>query len=512
VGIFESLKNIFKSPPQPEPRSSSGLKKRFHSADYSRYDSYDDLNLSFGDDFNALIGRKGPILRERARRLIRNFPLFTRAISAHSAFLIGKGGRFESLAVTEDGEPDEELRNIIEDSFSAWQERATVDDRSHFYDCQQLALKQTLEAGEFFCLYHIRTTGRYKGELALQFIEPDRVNSSYGTAIYRDRNVDCQQGIEYNKWTGERLAYYISPSTLSHEVQEPVRIEAERILHGFKVLRPDQLRGITAFASCLNEADNMCDYTGAELDAAKMASKWLAFVISPDPKATQNLRTSPKKQSKDEGRLEDVQNCIIEYLKTGEDIKLINPPNRVDANFDRFIKYVTRMIGAVIGIPYEIISGDYQGINYATSRMSRQDYNLILEPERFWFNNVFNMPVFRRWIRLEALKNPVVYKNYYRNPKLYEDVLWIPAGMPSPDPLKEGKAEIDSIQAGLMAPQDVILARGDDPERVLEKRAEWKKLEVLKGLKSEIDEVSTSTATNPAALAPDDEYEDEEDE
>jgi lambda family phage portal protein len=498
MGLFGSLwKYIFEEKKKPRVLPLTG--ERFDAVYPSRLEDNDDF-YNWGTDFNALVSMANPRLRNRVRKLVRNFPPFVRAITAHSAFVIGKGGRFESLATTPQGKPDEAIREEIEQRFLAWQEEASIDGRLHFYELQQLALRQRLETGEFFCLFRQRTQGRRKGQLALQFVDPDRVSSYTAGGLNLASNIEVYDGIEYNVETGERLGYYIQPYK-NLVALEPKRYPADTVLHGYIKVHPEQLRGFSQFAPAIILADLMFEYMEAELDGAKMAAKWLAFVTSSTNEDMFAGRGGKKTTKKgEEKRIEELENGIIEYLNDGEDIKLASAPDRVKDNFDRFTKFVLRMIGLSVGVPYEVLSGDYQGINYSTARMSRQDYNLLLEPERFWVDSNFNKPVFKEWLRLEALRDSKFLPGYFRRPELYENALWIPAGMPSPDPLKEGKADVDAIKAGLAAPQDIILARGDDPERVLEKRQEWKKLEVLKGLRSEIEKVSTQESTNPAAL------------
>ncbi|MDR1165737.1 MAG: phage portal protein [Deltaproteobacteria bacterium] len=472
--------------------------KRYQAAEASGLER--DIYPTWERNFNDLVARSNPRLRQRVYRMTRNFPPFVRAIKVLQAFIIGEGGRFESLAERPNGEPDLKLRKEIERRFSRWTKKATVDNRLNFYESQLLALKQKLETGEFFNVFRTRKSGPRKGELALQFIEPERVTSSVIT--YADTgDVIVEQGIEFDRHTGERFAYYVEPTDPALKVASQERIPEEQVIHGFETLRPGQLRGVTPFAPAIILADCMFDYMEAELDGAKMAAKWLAFVTSPSPKETQMMRVRGKKDDASENsRIEEIENCVIEYLKTGEEIKFSASSDRVKDNFDRFARFVLRMVGVTMGVPYELISGDYTGVNYSTSRMSRQDFNLILKPERHWMKTAFNESVFEEWLKFEALKNPSFFPDYFENPERYQKALWIPAGMPSPDPLKEGKADIDNIKAGLVAPQDVILARGDDPEMVIARRVEWKKMEEDNGLKSEIDQISTWESTNPAAL------------
>lgn len=75
----------------------------------------------------------------------------------------------------------------------------------------------------------------------------------------------------------------------------------------------------------------------------------------------------------------------------------------------------------------------------------------------------------------------------------------IPAGMPSVDPLRDGKADIDAIQSGIKSPQMVILGQGQDPEEIVAQRAAWARC-ARNGVDATTGGVSTSMANNPAKL------------
>lgn len=476
--------------------SGRKLAQRYAAAKPSRLES---SALGWMRDYNSLIEGANQRLRERVRALVRNFPPFQRAISAHAAFVVGKGARFQSLVLDDKGKPDREARRRIEHGFRRWMDRASLDGRLHFYECQRLALRQKLETGEFFMCYRKpKAAGRHP--LALQFVEADRVQGGLDVRPTEPGSI-VWQGVEFDPETGERYGYHIL------RAQYPPHYEwgydylpESRVVHGYQVLRPDQIRGVTVFAPVIILADCMSDYMTAELDGAKMAAKFLAMVTSPDPTTYQAVR-SPfvKSQDNPDQKIEDLENGIIEYLRPGEDVKFASSA-RVPDGFDRFTRFCLRMVGIVVGTPYEILSGDYTGINYSTARMSRQDYNLMLEPERFWLEQSVNRPVFREWLRWEALRDPASLPGYFQDPHHYEAAMWVPAGMPSPDPLREGKADIDNIKSGLDSPQSVILGRGGDPEQVLDEWADWKEECKSRDLDFVLDDVVTAMQTNPQAL------------
>ena len=247
----------------------------------------------------------------------------------------------------------------------------------------------------------------------------------------------------------------------------------------------------------------MGDYTGAEIDSAKMAAKWLGFVKSGNPELSQALRGGlpPGAGGSSEQRedIEGVENAILEYLREGEDMTFAPPTQRPGDSFDRFTRFVLRMVSITVDLPYEILSGDYTNINYSTSKASRNDFSMFLVPHQFRNEHHFIRPVFARWLDYEAL-NQDYLKGYWLNPDRFRKAMWIPAGMPSVDPLRDGKADIDAIQSGIKSPQMVILGQGQDPEEIVAQRAAWVALCAQYGVDATTGGVSTSMANNPAKL------------
>ena len=70
--------------------------------------------------------------------------------------------------------------------------------------------------------------------------------------------------------------------------------------------------------------------------------------------------------------------------------------------------------------------------------------------------------------------------------------------MPSVDPQRDGRADIEAIAAGLKSPQEAILGRGGDPEEVLDQLAEWQRMADARGVT--FGQVSESLSSNQAAL------------
>ena len=479
---------------QPVALSPSGNRQGYDGASYSRLTG----NWFPGStDLNSLIATASPQLRARVRHLVRNFPPFARAVNSIVAFTVGKGSRFQSLAVKPNGEPDFAVRRKIEHRFRSWMDTADVTGKLHLYELQQLAKRQECESGEYIARF--AAPRRRRQAVAVQMFEAE--NLAAWRVEGQSKDTDIWQGVEYDIYTGEPVAYHFQTSYAWQQVSS-WREDAANVLHGFQMLRPGQLRGVTPFAPAVMLARDMGEYTGAELDAAKLAAKWLAFVKSADPASMQAMRGMlpggmGAAQQRDD--IEWLENGIIEYLRDNEDIAFAPNPGRPGDSFDRFTRFAQRMVGITMDLPYEIVSGDYQGINYSTSKASRNDFSMFLVPHQFRMDAHFTRPIFHRWLDAEALSQDYL-KGYWLNPDRFRKAMWIPAGMPSVDPLRDGKADIDAIASGLKSPQGVILGNGEDPEEVVAQKYAWVLMHKPYGLDPTTGNVSTAMANNPAKL------------
>jgi lambda family phage portal protein len=443
---------------------------------------------------NDLVASSAPVIRARTRQMVRDFAPFYRAVNNLETFIVGQGIRFQSRVMTPDGFPAKALRQQIEDRFDAWMDQADVSGRLHYHELQQLAVRQDGESGEYIAVIRQpKRVGRHP--FALQFLESERLGD-YGARTAAGNKVS--QGIEYDVETGERVAYHFCDEGYGN----PTRVDASLVFHDFKMLRPGQLRGVSPFAAALLIARDLDDYVRAEVDAAKMAAKWLAFVKAPDPSAMQSTRLDGKPGEGAAAPTETLENAIIEYLRPGEDVSF-QSHDRPGAQFESFYRFVLRMVSITIGVPYELLSGDYTGINYTTLRGIRNDFRQMLAPQQMRNIIHFSRPVMRQWMEMEALSDPGFLPGYFSQPARFLRGVWIPAGMPEIDPLREFKANVEAINAGLKSPQQVILERGDDPEEILDQLADWKVQCSDRGLDFNAAASSTALAGNPAAVDPD---------
>lgn len=449
-----------------------------------------------GQDVNALISQASPIVRSRMRQLVRDFPPFARAVNVLVKFTVGTGVQFQSHVLTQNGDPDREARAGVEEFWRVFCDEADASAspslRMSLHEMAALAKRQEEDQGEFLCMFQPRAERNAYLPFGLAFYESERL-SSLGASPSAGR--DVLDGVEFDKRTGAITGFYIEEDGYTRRV---TRVPAEQCVFGLDRKRVGQMRGITPFAPAMLLAHSLRTMMEAEIDAAKLASKWLAVVKTPNPEGFQGERDV---QTVDGRRVEELENAIIEYLEPGEEIE-IKSHNRGGETFQAFCKFILRLIAITRDLPYDLLSGDTSDVNYSSLRVSRNDFIQALAPDQQRVISQFYRPVFRKALGEAVLHGRVRLPGYWSDPWRFERALWIPPGMKPVDPLREFKAKVEAIKAGLISPQQAIMEMGGDPERTLAEIAAWNAMCAEYGLdfSASMSGVSTAGANNPAAL------------
>jgi lambda family phage portal protein len=441
------------------------------------------------DSVNLLIAASSASVRARVRQLVRDFPYFARAVNVLEDYVVGEGIIFQSKVKKPDGKLDTVKSQQIEDAFSFWADEADYSGRLHYYEMMALGKRQDGETGEFLMIKrYLKDKKRYL-PYCLQMIEADWLTDMGVNPVMEPGQSEIEMGVEIDKKTGGAIAFHFTDPDGWGKTD---RVLAENVIHGFQTMRPGQVRGISGFAPGVVVADDLSAIMDAEIDTVKMASKWLAIVKSMDP-----LGRQVKLPTQDGKKIEELENAIIEYLRPHEDIEIASNP-RPGSNFPPFVRLILCMFSVTTGIPYELISGDYQGLNYSTGKMIRNDFKKALRP--LWMRHIrqFCIPTTLPFFDSAVLTGKLDLPGYYLNRAPWVRSEWQPPGMEPIDPLRESKANIDDVNAVHRSPIEIIKARGREPEDVVKETAAFN--ELCEKYKVAPAEVSTALANNPAAV------------
>jgi len=447
------------------------------------------------DNVNTVIANSSEKLRARARQLVRDMPAMATAVQRVEDFTVGDGITLQArVKDPASGALAKSINQKIEDAWKRWSDEADAGGRLHFHEMQQLACRQETEVGEYiFIKRFTQSAGRFL-PFELLAVEPDHLNSYGATALPGN---EIHQGVEYDPRTGKAMAYHFEDAD---RWKKPQRYPAERVLIGFRSVRPNQVRGVTPLAPVILLAHQLRDYLEAEISSAQRAARWLAFVTSDDPMGAMGAFGAAQTTDDDNNSYYSMEmgHSVVDFLKSGESVTIANH-SRPGDSFEPFVKFILRTFAAAAGVTYELVSGDYVGSQYTSARVARNDMLKGIAIRRGRLIRQFCEPIKREFMFWSVATGKLDLPGYMTNQEYFNRSVWAAPGVEQLDPLRESRAESDAVDAKLRSPQEVLHGRGRDPEQVLDEWAEWQQM--LEDRELTEPREPQPQATNPAAVA-----------
>lgn len=462
-------------------------------------------------------------LRQRARMLYMSAPVATSAINTNSTNVIGSGLTLQStvdrdvLGISK--EAAESWQQRTEKEFQMWAENARNCDAiglSTFYGLQQLVIKSALLSGDCFVLIkRFLSTTMSPYSMRLHVIEADRISTPTWcrNAVMRNGITDgvvpdgkpgagnkIYDGVEVDG-NGSVVAYYICnvyPNQITSE--EPVWTRVERfggktgcpnILPIMEPERPDQYRGVSYLAQVIEPLLQMRRYTESEIMAAMVQSFFTAWIttetdtseipfnevgtgdigdVSADP-AGNNISASDNEYEMGSG--------MVFHLPPGEDVKFGNP-NIPTAGFETFIKTFCRLVGAALGLPYDVLIKEFNS-SYSSSRGALLEAWKGFKMRRVWIVSSLCKPVYETWLAEAVARGRIKAPGFFDDPLIREawcGAQWIGPTQGQLDPKKEAEAALLLTNCGIKTHEQVTreLSGGDWRSNVEQLRVENERL------------------------------------
>lgn len=488
----------------PERAELRAMARRRYLARAEKWAAAETTNATYNwrtgsSSYNDIMENSWTTVRQRSSQLVRDFPTFSGVLDRMADFVVGDGFQFQSRVMEEGAArtPDKATRTAIEAFVKRVMEPMNCDvaGKHAFNEFEALAVRQDIECGEFLAIKSIHPEPDRLIPFLIRMEAPTRL-SDFGVHVPPGHAL--KMGIEYQTETGRPVRYHLTSDETFGAAAIP--IDAGRVMHSFALKWPNQVRGITMFAPCILLAHHLQEMFQNEVEAAEMQSRWVAMITAADPHIRQR-QNNAQLDTVTSKKAENIDHLIIEYLQAGEEVKFATP-TRPTPLLGPFAKIAYQMIATTMGMPYELVSGDYSGLNYTTIRGSRNDFLHTLRPRWCRHRTHFCQPWLGHVLDWGVFTGQLYLRNYWLNPRRYRDALWIPPGMEQVDALREVKARLDEFRAGIRSPIEVILARGGDPETVVAQIAEFKALLADQDLSWEdfLSGPTQVTKTNPHAL------------
>jgi len=445
-----------------------------------------------GTSADADIQGRLPVLRGRGRDLAWNNPYGRRFLRLLEQNVMGlEGLELVSEPRDPDGAIDVAAKRKIEAAWKRWGKRGTctVCGRFSWAGLQRLALRTVATDGEILLrLVRGPAAGNEFG-FALQVITADALDDTLNG--YRGSNA-IRMGVEIDS-VGRPVAYHVLsvppgdvglPSARTATRRE--RIPASQIVHAAVFERADQSRGVTWFVGAGRDLRHLEGYREAELVAARTGASKLATLYSEtgDEYTGSGEAEESAADSPDLSYLETSEPGEWHTLPKGWRLEPWNPqhPNQ---SFGDFNKAVLRAVAVAVGVSYNTLASDLEGVNLSSLRDGKLDEREGYRLLQAWAGEAITDPVFGAWIRESLLARAVLLPAV----KLakFEEHRWRRRGWKWIDPDKEQKANERQLRLGTKAVSDVLDEQGLSLTDVLDTIEEERRQYAARGLVHPVD-------------------------
>ncbi|MBU1234256.1 MAG: phage portal protein [Proteobacteria bacterium] len=409
-------------------------------------------------------------LRKRARTLERNDPSAKKGIDSYVSNLVGT-----DISPLWDSIDNEEQRDEIQELWDDSQQEADYYGVSDFYGTQEIICRSMVRDGEGLGrFHHVHPDAGLLVPLQVQVIEGDHLDAGYND-ISPEGN-EIRYGIEWKG--GRRYKYWLyrdhpGEMFLTGTDLTRVGVPAGDVSHVFRPLRAGQARGISWLSPILVMLHDINQYNDFEIQRKKAASLFGGFIYK-DNQIDHNRTRNPVVGGKETSFTSGTQTVKVGGatfpILTGNDRISFSQPGDVGNNYLAFMKTEFRLIAAGLGITYEQLTGDLEGVNYTSLRAGLIEFRRLCETiilRTLVFQ--YCRPYINRWIPAAILNGSlktVSISEYLQNKRKFHRVSWHPHGWDFVDPVKDRIAEKMDIRNGINTRGNVISRRGRNIYRV----------------------------------------------
>lgn len=440
-------------------------------------------------------------LRARARELGRNNPYVKQYLNLLRANVIGPDGfKLQAQVRNNDGRLTKLYNDRIEEAWADWCRAPSVDGKLSCIDLQQLALATTARDGEVLVRLHRGYDNRYG--LALELIDPDLLDEGYWQPAGR-REPEIRMGVEVDNY-GRPLAYHLwdaplAIAGLAQPERRRIRVPASEIIHLYAPDRCNQTRGVTWLAPVMYPLNMLDGYEDAEITGARLGSSSMGWFVRKDADA------AVVKDGQSEGIQMEANPGSFAFAPEGYEFQQWDP-DHPGTNYPTFIKAVLRKIASGLGLSYNVLANDLEGVNYSSMRSGLLiERDLWRNLQRWWVASFLDR-VYTAWLEMSLLSGGLAMDT--RDPRKWRAARWVPRGWAWVDPSKDTTATIDGIHTGLETRTQALAEQGKDIEDVFEQLREEKRLAAEYGV--DVSGPPQGAAAAPKPKAEDDEDEDDE--
>lgn len=449
--------------------SKKPLKRGFYTAQQNRLTA--DWPISVGQIDADLRGDLVAI-RGRARELCKTNDYAEKYLRLLKQNVVGAEGfslQVKSYDIREDKAkkkrrvPDEIANRIIEEEFWKWgdQKWCDVTRKLTFRQMQNVLIETVARDGEVL-IKLVRGKNLNDHSFALQLIPADYLDHQHNEELPNGGYI--RMGIEHNAY-GAVVAYHITKSPKYSEIWNTTptgpkeRIPAEEMIHLFYQKHPIQTRGYSWLTPAMWKLWQLGKFEEASVVNARVTAAKMGFLKDGTGEGIED-----EFQEENGELIDQVDPGQITYIGQKEFVSF--DPKFPTEQYASFTKSMLRAIASGMGVSYNTLCNDLEGVNYSSIRAGLLDERSFYKEIQGWFKEQFLNQVYSEWLKLMLL-NPNIKLPAEKFEK-FNNFVFVPKGWQWVDPLKDTEANKLAIEQGLKTRQQIIAEMGGDFLEIME--------------------------------------------
>ena len=326
-----------------------------------------------------------------------------------------------------------------------------------------VAARERRVSGEVFIRLIRRRVGAYPVPMQIQVISANQCPLDLNET--RPNGNMIKQGIEYSK--NKKVAVWIKKNQF-----ENVRIPIGDIIHSKLVKYAGLNRGIPSTVRGLLKEGEYNSYQENELNRKAGQSSVIGMItdeneIDDTPQAEGDYTPPAEAQG-----LEQFNYGPSTLLKgaPGQNLVMNNSPD-VGQNYKDFSGVNERYIGAGIGIPHQLITSNYEGINDRTLRQINNSYRRKVRAEREFCTVDQVVSKLWRWFVDAAVLSGLSIPDYWDKRDNYREFRFSAEAHAYDHAVQDLQAAERAITLGVKSHQSFCEERGENYNQLLEDKA-----------------------------------------
>jgi lambda family phage portal protein len=422
-------------------------------------------------------------LRNRARYEVANNSYARGIVNTLANHVIGTGPRLQVLTA------NPEVNRAIEQAFARWSRAVRLADK-----LRTLVVAE-VQDGEGFAQFITNNRLPTPVKLDLKPIEAEQVATPSLWILDPLRVDGITFDVDGNPQTYDVLRHH--PGDVPLYQPQPTPVDADQVIHLFRIDRPGQVRGVPEITSALGLFANLRRYTEAVIAAAETAADFAAVMYSTSSAAGDQDEIEPFAAIELEKR---AMLTLPDGWQLGQ-VKAEQPTT----TYQMFKREIIAEIARCLNMPYNIAAGDSSSYNYSSGRLDHQVYYADIDIRRSRVEADALDRILTAWFDEAALIAGVIPEGLGAVEEIPHEWQWdAPAHI---DEQKEANAQMTRLQSGMTSYQTEFAREGHDWETEQTRQAVALGM-TLEEYRGRLADALFPTAPQPTPPAPEEETED----